>query len=150
MSTNAVENPYVLESEILSPFALLQPRQSYTWHYDWYAASVGGNFPIIQCSDLGVVSEPLRVESASGQLRLKGRFGVFVPGSVQAEFRDGTGRTLGKADLPQKASPLQALVLDQVMPAPRGATVIKLVLVGSNGKVLGELAEAELPDGRKL
>ncbi len=73
-----------------------------------------------------------------------------MPGGVQAEFRDGTGRTLGKAELPQKASPVQALVLDQVVPAPRGATVIKLLLVGGNGKPLGELEEAELRDGQKL
>lgn len=150
MSTNAAENPYVLESEILSPLAQLRPGQSYTWHYDWYAASVGGNFPISHCSDLGVVSAPLRVETASGQLRLKGRFGVFVPGCVRAEFRDGTGRTLAKADLPQKASPLEALVLDQEVQAPRGATVIKLLLVGSNGKSLGELGEAKLRDGQRL
>ena len=97
-----------------------------------------------------MVSEPLRVETASGQLRLKGRFGAFVPGCVQAEFCDGTGRTLGKADLPQKASPAHALVLDQAVPAPRDATVIKLLLMGSNGKPLGELDEAELRDGQKL
>lgn len=149
MSTSPAQNPYVLESEILSPFAALQPGESYTWHYDWYAANVGADFPVLNCSGLGVASEPLRIEIEAGQHRLKGRFGVFRPGGVRAEFCDGTGRTLGKADLPQTASPAKALVLDQALQPPPGASVIKVLLVAGDGKPLGELGEAQLQDGQK-
>ena len=45
MPADAAENPYVFESEVLSPFAQLEPGQSYTWRYDWYATQYRRRFP---------------------------------------------------------------------------------------------------------
>ena len=144
MSTNPAENPYVFESEVLSPFAQLKPGQSYTWCYDWYAANIGGDFPVVDCSETGVVAKPLSAEWTSGQARLKGRFGVFAPGTVRAEFSDARGRRVQAVDLPLKVSPLQPLVLDTAVAAPTKAASVKLVLIGANGKAAGDLAKADL------
>ena len=82
LPANAAENPYVFESEVLSPFARLAPGESYTWRYDWLAANIGGDFPVVDCSEAGITCEPLRTVVAEGTLHLAGRFGVFAPGSA--------------------------------------------------------------------
>jgi len=144
MSTNPEENPYVFESEVLSPFAQLQPGESYMWSYDWYAANIGGDFPVLDCSDAGVVAEPLSVELSSGQAKLKGRFGVFDSGAVSVEFADAQGRTLQTLDLPLNVSPLKPVVLDNIVLVPADAASVRLLLIGTDGKTVGELAKADL------
>ena len=145
MSANPSENPYVFESEVLSPFARLQAGEAFTWHYDWYACNIGGNFPVIDCTEVGLVAEPLRAEPAGTQLRLKGRFGVFAPGYLHAEFCDTQGKTIRKINCGQKASPTEPLVLDKTLQAPPKAKSIKLFLADKRGKSLGALAEVTLP-----
>jgi hypothetical protein len=144
MTDNAVENPYVFESEVLSPYAKLQPGESYTWRYDWYACNIGGDFSVVNCSDVGVVATPLSAKRSPGEARLTGRFGVFAPGKVGVEFADPQGRRLGAIELPPAVSPLKPLVLDTAVAAPANATSVRLTLVGANGKAAGELARAEL------
>lgn len=144
MPDDPVKNPYVFESEVLSPFATLKPGQSYTWRYDWYAANIGGDFPVVDCSAAGVVAEPLAADWLSGQVRLKGRFGVFAPGKVRAEFASAPGRRLQTLDLPLPVSPLKPVVLDIAVAAPTSAASVKLLLIGTDGKAVGELGKAKL------
>ena len=148
MPTNAAENPYVFESEVLSPFAQLKPGQSYTWRYDWYACNIGGDFPVVDCSDAGVVAEPLSAEWSSGQARFKGRFGVFAPGTVRAEFADARGRRLQTLDLPLTVSPLKPVVLDTAVAAPANAASVKLVLIGADGKAVGRTGQSRIAQDR--
>lgn len=145
MPADPAANPYVFESEILSPFARLQPGESYTWHYDWYACNIGGDFPVINCTEVGLVTDPLRAEAAGNRLQLKGRFGVFAPGDLHAEFCDAQGKTICKMKCDQMASPTKALVLDKRLQAPPGARSVRLFLADTKGKNLGRLAEAILP-----
>jgi len=145
MPANPAENPYVFESEVLSPFARLQPGETYRWHYDWYACNIGGDFPVVDCTEVGLVAEPLRAETVGAQVRLKGRFGVFAPGYLHADFCDTQGKTIRKINCGQKASPTEPLVLDKIVQAPPQAKSIKLFLADKKGKSLGELAETTLP-----
>jgi hypothetical protein len=146
MPDNTVENPYMFESEILSPFAALQPGQSYSWSYDWYATQIGGDFPVLDCSEIGVTAEPLRAKIEGGKMHLTGRFGVFAPGTVRAEFSDAKGKLLAGHDLPLTASPLQALVIKNSLDTPASATSVKLLWIGADGKTQGPLAQAKLTD----
>ncbi|MCX6876917.1 MAG: hypothetical protein NTW21_24350 [Verrucomicrobia bacterium] len=111
---------------------------------DWYACNIGGDFPVVDCSAAGVVAEPLSAESSAGKVHLKGRFGVFAPGMVVAEFADAQGRQEQAADPPFKVSPLKPFVLDSAVKAPANATSVRLVLIGNHGKAVGELAKAGL------
>jgi len=144
MAGNVAENPCVFESEVLSPFAELQPGQRYTWRYDWYACNIGGDFPVVDCLAAGVVTEPLSAESSAGKMRIKGRFGVFAPGMVVAEFADAQGRKEQASDPPFKVSPLKPLVLDATVKVPANATSVRLVLIGEDGKPVGDLGRASL------
>jgi len=144
MATNAAENPYVFESEVLSPFAQLAPGQSYTWRYDWYAANLGGDFPVLDCSEAGVIAQPLRAVKDGSQTRLTGRFGVFAPGTLRAEFADARGGLLATQDLPLTVSPLQPLILDTGVAAPANAASVRLLWLGSDRRPPRQLAKADL------
>jgi hypothetical protein len=143
MPDNTVENPYMFESEILSPFAALQPGQSYSWSYDWYATQIGGDYPVLDCSEIAVTAEPLRAKADGRKTHLTGRFGVFAPGTVRAEFSDAKGKLLTSHDL-LKASPLEPLVISTDLETPESATSVKLLWIGDEGKTQGPLAQADL------
>ena len=146
MSTNSTENPYVFESEVLSPFAQLKPGKSYTWHYDWYACNLGGNFPVVGCNDSGVIAEPLRASRTSTGWRLTGRFGVFAPTIPRIEWRDSHRHALGTSQLSRSATPLKPLVLDEALSAPPGACVAALIAGGELARI--ELPTAQVPGQR--
>jgi len=144
MPTNAAENPYVVESEVLSPFARLQPGESYTWRYDWYACHIGGDFPVLSCSDAGVICEPLRARGADGKLELTGRFGVFAPGFLRGELFDATGKKLASLDLNLATTPHAPVLLGAKQSAPAETHAVALTLHDPAGRPLGELARAPL------
>ncbi len=123
----------------------LGPGEEYEWRYDWAAANVGGAFPVLAVSDAGVTSEPLTVSRRGGGYALRGRFGVFAAGRVEAEVLDAGGRTLETFAAAPNVSPLEALVLEASFdPAPGTAAAVVLRLIDSEGRPLGELARAKI------
>ena len=144
MADDPVENPCVFESEVLSPFARLLPGESFTWRYEWCATNIGGDFPVVDCSDAGVTSEPLTAIGSGGKLSLRGRFGVFSPGTVRAAILDGGGRELRSVDLEREASPLRPLAIEATTELPVGTAAVALVLQDLAGNDLGRLARADI------
>ena len=139
MSDNHDENPYVFESEVLSPFAQLQPGESYTWTYEWYACRIGGDFPVVDCSEAGVVSEPLECRRDSGRMRLRGRFGVFHLGQLALEAYDEKTQVLATEILDSNATPLKPVVLDRALELPAAASSVAVVLKDLEGTSIGEV-----------
>ena len=139
-----VATPPYLESEILSPFAELQPGESYTFRLDWFAARIGGNYPVLACTPVGVTCEPLTARAADGRLRLAGRFGVFYTAQAGLVALDGDGKDIEKIDLKLPVSPLDAFVLEKDEPLPAKAASVRLVLLDTAGKEIGELARTQI------
>lgn len=146
LSDDPVECPYFIETELLSPFAALKPGESYTFPYDWYTAAIGGDYPVLDCTNVGVTCEPLTARLAGGALELSGRFGVFYRGTGRIAFLDADARPLGRAEDARPVSPTKPLVLSgQVKsPPPPGTKTIALVVYDNAGRMIGELARAEL------
>ncbi len=142
MASDPAENPYVMESEVLSPFAELAPGKSYTWHYDWYSANIGGDFPVVDCTVAGVSVQPLRAVASAGNVALKGRYGVFAEGSISAEFNDAAGKSVKTISLNPSVSPLRPVVQDTLISMPSGAGSVKLILIDKKGNLVGELGSA--------
>jgi len=140
MADDRAENPYVFESEVLSPFARLQPGESYTWRYDWYACRIGGDFPVLDCSRAGVISEPLACRREGDRVRFSGRFGVFHSGRLALEACDGQARVLATDILDPAATPLKPVVLDHVIELPAATRRVTLILQDAEGKKIGEIA----------
>jgi hypothetical protein len=139
-----VKTPPYLESEILSPFAELQPGDSYSFRLDWFAARIGGNYPVLACTPVGVTCEPLTARAADGRMRLAGRFGVFYPAQAAVVALDGDGKDIETIDLKLPVSPLKALVLAKDGPLPAKAASVRLVLHDATGKEIGELARTQI------
>jgi hypothetical protein len=107
-----VSNPYIFESEILSPYAELKPNEEYHWTYSWNAANIGKATPVIfGCTDAGIVAAEPRLtvvskSSDSLEFAFSGRFGVFFPGILVAESLDAQGKVMGKPMPLAEVSPL--------------------------------------------
>jgi hypothetical protein len=145
LSSNPAENPFVFESEVLSPLVRLLPGESYTWHYEWFATNIGGDFPVIGCNDTGVIAGPLQAKRTDAGWRLTGRFGVFLSGRPLIQWRDSQGGTLGTIPVRCAATPLKPLVLDETFSAPAGARTAALVIESGGGQTPRELARVALP-----
>jgi hypothetical protein len=140
-----VETPPYVESEILSPFAELKPGESYSFHLDWFAARIGGNYPILDCTAFGVTCEPFTAKAADdGKVRLAGRFGVFYIAHAAVVAVDGDGKDIETVDLKLPVSPLEALVIEKDEPLPAKAAAVRLVLLDAAGKEIGELARTQI------
>ena len=144
MKNDVRETPYLIECELISPFARLQPGESYSWRYEWYACNVGGALPVRDCNAFGVISEPLATYRLGTKVRLNGRFGVFLPGAALVQFLDASGQTLGFGKLRASASPLAPLILNAQEDLPENAAAIALSLQSETGQALGELARAKI------
>ena len=142
MTDRRDENPYVFESEVLSPFARLHPGESYTWRYEWAACRIGGDFPVVDCSDAGLVSEPLSSERHGGRVQLRGRVGVFQLGRLVLEAYDGKARLLTTETLAPAATPLRPVVLDLALDLPPATGSVAIVLRDREGKRIGQVARA--------
>lgn len=151
------QTPPYLEAELISPFANLKPGESYSVQTDWYACNVGGDYPIVDCTEVGVVSERVKGDlifwHAGPQLRLRGRLASFGKGRVGMAFFDSAGqqiqtvrtdRTIGPS-LPLLAETLTAKGIDRNLKFRiRG---MSLFLADPDGKSLGELARVDVRVG---
>ncbi len=149
MSDDPKENPYLLESEILSPFADLQPGKSFNFRYTWAAAKIPSNCEVISCGDVGAVCKPLAVNIRDGKLNLEGTFGVFYKASCAIVFLNAKNKEI--AALPQKISvtPLKTFALSRTIKlgktgVPENAAAVALYLKDKTGRTIGELARAPI------
>jgi len=149
MPENLKDNPYLLESELLSPFATLSPRQSYTFHYDWYTAKVPPGSDVTACNDIGVTCKPLSAKLCNGKLTLDGDFGIFYKGSCRLVFLDRDSNEIKKAPDKLPVTPLQPLVLSQIklpedIKVPENAAKLAVYVYDTKGLLLGELAKTQI------
>jgi Domain of unknown function (DUF4380) len=135
------QTPYFLESEVLSPYASLDPGEEYEFTVNW--APTRAPNPIRNARWAGAVSEPLSAEAARGQVRLRGVFGVFTPGSLQAVFYSAQGQELARQTL-LAADPREVARLDQSVPLPKDAYRVSVRLLDADGENCGFLGNALL------
>jgi hypothetical protein len=144
MADDCTENPYVFESEVLSPLATLQPGQSYSWHYEWNACRIGGDFPVIACSEAGLVSEPLTCRRDGDSIHLSGRLGVFCLGRLILETYDAESRVVASEVVAPTVTPMVPVVVDCRLSLPDLARTVAIVLQDPAGRRIGEIVRQEL------
>lgn len=132
------QNPYIFESELLSPFCALQPGESCSWCYQWNVTNIGGDYSVHDCTDAGVVCEPLAAtilhDAEPTRVRLTGRFGVFASGTPRVRVLDSHGTQLTCVDIDENVTPQRAFVLDTVIEVPREATAVALAVISDDGE----------------
>ena len=150
MPEDPKDNPYLMETEILSPFASLQPGQSYTFHYDWYAAKVPADSAVIGCSDVGVTCEVLSAAIRNNRFVVKGGFGVFYKGDCRLMLLDKNGDKVKEMPAPVPVTllrPLEFARVWQLTPdnqVPENAVSVALYIYDAKGQFLGELSSTKI------
>jgi hypothetical protein len=150
MPESLKDNPYLMESEILSPFAELQPGQSYTYRYDWYAAKVPVGSAILACNDLGVTCKSLSATLSNGKFIIDGQFGVFYNANCHLVFLDENENEIKKVNGALPITPLQPLIFSQMLLSaedidiPENAETLAIHLYDAKGNLLGQLAKTEI------
>jgi hypothetical protein len=136
------KTPYFLESEVLSPYARLQPGEEYTFAVYWSPARLpnplrGGP------SSAGIVSESFAAQAEGGQVHLQGVFGVFVPGTLEADFFSVMGADLGHLTL-ESVDPREVVRLDKTVAMPAGAFRVNVLVRDADGQNRGFLGNVIL------
>jgi hypothetical protein len=135
------KTPYFLESEALSPYAVLDPGQEYSFPIFWSPTRVIN--PIRDAVWAGVISEPLSAEEEKGRVRLRGVFGVFVPGTLDAAFYSALGEELRREVL-QPVDPREVVRLDKTVALPAGAFRVSICVRDGDGENRGFLGNVIL------
>ena len=136
------KTPYFLESEVMSPYVTLEPGEEYSFPIYWAPMRIpnpvwGGP------TSAGAISEPLSGKLQGGSVTLKGTFGVFVPGTLQANFYSVMGEDLGHAAL-QAVDPRVVVSLDKSIPAPASAFRVSVSVQDAEGMNRGFLGNVIL------
>ena len=136
------QTPYFLESEGMSPYARLQPGEEYSYPIYWSPTRVPN--PIAgDPTSAGVASEPFSAKLDGATVTLKGTFGVFTPGTLQAEFFSSMGEELGRVTL-QAVDPREVVRLDKQISCPAEAFRVSLSARDQEGENRGFLGNVIL------
>jgi hypothetical protein len=135
------ETPYFFESEVMSPYISLEPAEEHVFTVEW--AVTDAPAPIVESRRAGVVSEPFTVAPSGASVVLKGTFGVFRPGSLEATFFDERGVILQQKNL-QDVDPRTAVRLSQSVALPPATFRISLCIRNASGENLGYLGNVIL------
>jgi len=135
------KTPYFLESEVLSPYRTLDPGEEYEFTVHWSPTRAPN--PIRNAVWAGAISEPLTASVTGGQATLKGVFGTFVPGTLEAVFYSNLGEELGHQTL-EAVDPREVVRLDKAVPLPARAFRVSVRVLDSDGENRGYLGNVVL------
>lgn len=135
------KTPYFFESEVLSPYAQLNPGEEYLFTVYW--APTRAPIPVRDALGAGVISESLSAKTESGRVTLKGVFGVFAPGTVEAIFYSKIGEELSRETL-QAVDPREVVRLEKSVPMPAEAFRVSVIARDADGENRGVLGNAVL------
>ncbi len=145
--------PFVLESEIISPYARLEPGEHYTFSYEWCSARIPKKSPVVSCNNLCVACRPFVAELKNGKLSLGGAYGVFYEGSIRFSLIDAEGKpTILLKSVP--VSPVKPVDMERISALlarkkiPPSAVRVAVDLIDKNGKTLAQLAETKITRNR--
>jgi hypothetical protein len=135
------KTPYFLESEVLSPYATLDPGEEYSFPVYWSPTRVPN--PVRNAAWAGAISEPLTGKVDAGKVTLRGVFGVFTPGTLQATFYSAMGEVLAEEPL-EAVDPREVVRLDKSVALPAGAFRVSVLVRDAEGENRGFLGNVIL------
>jgi len=135
------KTPYFFESEGMSPYATLEPGEEYSYPIAWSPARVTN--PVRDAVAAGIISEPLSAKVDGGRITLRGSFGVFVPGTLEAVFYSIMGEELGRETL-QPVDPREVVKVEKTVALPAEAYRVSIRLVDAAGENRGYLGNVIL------
>ena len=114
---------YLMETEVLGPMRTIAPGDSTSFTIEWGACRCPG--PVVEVNEVGCVAERLQADVGDGYVRLTGKFGLFDIGQLSLSWINEDGQSVNQQSL-GKVDPLTAVLLDRVLPVPKGAKSVRL------------------------
>jgi hypothetical protein len=141
MPNDIKKTPYFFESEGMSPYAALEPGEEYSFPIYWSPARVTN--PVRDAVAAGIVSEPLAAKVEGGRVMLRGTFGVFVHGTLEATFYNSMGEEIGREML-RAVDPREIVKLENTMALPAHAYRVSVRVLDAAGENRGWLSSVIL------
>jgi len=142
LSDDPQKTPYFLESEVLSPYATLEPGEECSFTVYWAPTRLPN--PLVgEPSSAGAISEPLSAKVQGGSIVLKGVFGVFTPGTLEAVFYSVMGEEL-KHETLEPVDPREVVRLDKAVALPSDAFRVSVLVRDVEGENRGFLGNVIL------
>ena len=145
------ENPYLLETEVLSPFARMEPGESASFHTDWYVTKIGEHLPVIACSTVGVTCKPLQVSCSGDKLTFEnGHFGVFEQALAGLAFVDANESEIGRSNTWVPVSPERPLTIEELNKLAESAHIpsktehVSLIILNKSRNTMRLLASTSI------
>ncbi|HKM76341.1 MAG TPA: DUF4380 domain-containing protein [Candidatus Bathyarchaeia archaeon] len=145
------ENPYLLETEVLSSFARIHPGESSLFHTDWYVTKIGEHLPVIDCSTAGVTCKRLQVSRSGDRLTIQsGHFGIFELGEAALMFVDADGNEIDRGTARVSVSPKQPLTTEELSKLteseeiPLNTQQVSLIIMSKSRDTIGHLASTSI------
>ena len=133
------KTPYFFESEVLSPYATLDPGEEYSFPVTWSPTRAPN--PIQDAVWAGAISGRLSAKTEDERVTLKGVFGVYVPGTLEAVFYGKFGEELKHAKL-LDVDPREVARLDKTVSLPADTYRVSILVrdvAGENHGFLGNV-----------
>ncbi len=130
------KTPYFFESETLSPYAALDPGEQYSFPVYWSVTRAPN--PIRNAVWAGAISEPLSGRVESGRVSLRGIFGVFTPGKLEAVLYSAQGEEVGREIL-LSVDPREEVCLETTLSVPECCFRISVSVRDAEGENCGFL-----------
>lgn len=142
LSYDEASGPFLMETEVLSPFRHIAPGASASFDIEWGACRCDG--PVLDVTDAGCITRPLAVAVDAGQATLTGAFGVFDVGQLELTWLADDAAVLASEPL-MPVTPLALAQLEYRAALPAQAAGLRLDVVAPDGQ-RRELASAWLGD----
>jgi hypothetical protein len=136
---NQQKTPYYMEAELNSPMAELLPGATYTFDTQWFPCRMGADLHTV--TDAGVVGQPLSVSRSGSSLQITGNFGVFFPGTLEANFYGQGGAERDHVTL-ATVTPKDLVNLQKSVPAAKGIVRVSVHLIDAQHVDRGAMGEA--------
>ncbi len=120
-------NPPYLEIELLSPLFTLAPGASASFAYQISCCKVPTHHPVIRKTAFSVAVSSLRISVENGNLRLRGKYGVFSEGTLRIEHKEDSSPEVLNPIADLDVSPLEPVEIDVYLresEIPRGSGLI--------------------------
>jgi len=141
LSYDETSGPFLMETEVLSPFRDIAPGATASFDIEWGACRCDG--PVLAVTDAGCVSRRLIATLSEGQVALTGTFGVFDVGELDLVWLTDSGAWLTSERL-GPVTPLALVQLEHHSALPATAASLRLDVVTPSGQRRA-LACAQLP-----
>lgn len=141
LENDPAKTPYFMEGEVMSPYATLDPGEEYSFPVYWSPTRVTN--PIVDSVWAGAISSPLAAEINGNQVALKGTFGVYMPGTLVAQFVTAKGEIIKQETL-QAVDPREVVRVSKTLDLPGEVSRVSVFLQDSDGQNHGFLGNSVL------